>query len=250
MSKRKRDYTGQSDYGSRTYKRPRTKTGTVYTSTRRPMAPMASRGYRPSLYEKKVVDIASTNQKANTSNAAALCRLLFVPTLGSDFNNRVGRKVNVNSIYIRGFITGTQGTTLVSGQATAQLVRILIVYDCQPNGAAITPSDILVDGTTPISHLNMNNRDRFQILLDKQFNIDPYDLNTTAGATYASTGGQTKQFKYYKKINKEVIFNATGGGTIADITTGAIYFCTIGSNASGASDSTVIWTSRIRYKDS
>lgn len=213
------------------------------------MAPMASRGYRLNSHEKKVFDIAGTSAKANTANLAANTRLLCIPILGTDINSRIGRKILLKSVYIRGWIAGTQATNTTAGQAISQLVRLMIVFDTQPNGAAIVPGDVLDVGTTPVSHLNINNRDRFQILCDKQYTIDPYDLGLTASSTYASTSGQTRPFKFYKKLNKEMIFNSTNGGGIADITTGALWFIFVGSNPSGATDSTVYYTSRVRYLD-
>ena len=57
-------------------------------------------------------------------------------------------------------------------------------------------------------------------------------------------------FKIYKKLNQEVIFNSTNGGTIADIQTGAIFCLMLGSNGDANTDITATWTSRARFDDS
>ena len=88
--------------------------------------------------------------------------------------------------------------------------------------------------------MNMNNRDRFVVLFNKQYAIDQ------AG------GHQSAQMKHYKKMNLQTIFNSGSAGTVADITTGSVYLLIISDNAAGAVPTNFpdlsLYT-RIRYED-
>lgn len=211
------------------------------------MVPLRTGGYRPNRVERKVNDIGVSTFAANLTGSITL---LANPTLGSDFNNRIGRKVNLKSVYVRGYLFSDQGNTMTtSTPTTCQQCRMIIFADMQPNGAAPAFTDLLVSAH-PASHLNMNNRDRFKVYCDKEFALDPIVYTTTATAAVATASRQIYNVKKYKKLNLEMIFNATNGGTIADITSGALYMAWIGSNAASAqSDATAQLSTRVRYVD-
>lgn len=210
--------------------------------TRPTMAPV----YRPSAVERKVNDLTTATYQVNTTGSFTL---LANPTLGSDFNNRIGRKVILKSVYIRGRVLTETASAGVEAVVSAQQGRMIIFIDMQPNGAAPAVTDLLVEAT-PSSQLNLNNRDRFRIVSDSQYVFDPYYFNSsTATQTYSSTANQIKNVKKYKKLNLEMIFNGVNGGTIADITSGALYMFWIGSKAASATDINAILSTRVRYMD-
>lgn len=211
------------------------------------MVPMRTGGYRPNRVERKVSDITTATYQVNTTGSITL---LAVPVLGSDFNQRIGRKILLKSVYIRGFVaTEPALAPTAATSAAAQQVRMMIVSDMQPNGSAPAITDILVAATAS-SQLNLNNRDRFRIITDKTYVLGPYNNVTTATqATQIASGAQIINIKKYKKLNLEMIFNATNGGTIADIASGALFMVWIGSTAASGNDANAIVSTRVRYAD-
>lgn len=243
---RKRGYPVQA-YNNRPYKRPRQsynfqpKTRFVVTTARRPMAPPATRGYRPNTVEKKVQDLDTATYQVNTTG---LFTLLSLPQLGSDFNQRIGRKVMHKSFYIKGRIQAENATGSPISVAPSQQCRMVIFCDQQPNGAAPAVTDLLVSAT-PASQLNLNNRDRFKIYCDKEYVFDP-SIVSAAVSTFNHTISLVKK---YKRINLETIFS-TSTGSIADITSGALYMFWIGSSPAGSgTDANFIGSTRVRYTD-
>jgi len=185
--------------------------------------------------ERKVIDVDPASYNANTTGVLTL--LNGVAT-GTDFTNRIGRKIRLKSIYIRGYCQPEDQTT------GNNLARMIVVYDMQSNGAAPTVTDILKSATS-VAQLNLDNRDRFKVLIDKQLAMGQFD-STTAGATNAAAP-TIHQIKKYKKLNLEVLFNGTAA-TVGSIATGSIYMLTIGAVASGVG-STFTVSSRIRFED-
>lgn len=206
--------------------------------------PVASRGYKPNPYEKKVFDINSANYDVNTTGSITL---LNVPTLGTDMTNRIGRKIILRSVYIRGILrtSGSFNMTTISQQS--QLARMLLVWDTQPNGSSPAITDIL-KAASATSQLNIDSRDRFKVLCDKQFAMGPFVIDTVNH--YGLTSNQQAYaVKKYKKLYLETIFNSTNGGSIADITTGALWMVWVGSQPAGNDDCIATVTSRLRFSD-
>jgi hypothetical protein len=119
-------------------------------------------------------------------------------------------------------------------------VRILIVYDLQPNaklpylnqvlyGAMLGPEGnehAITVGFT--SFLNLNFRDRFKVIIDKRIALN----------TFSSTSGPI--YTEFKELASETIF-----GTEGTITTGAVYMWVFGTN--GYTNGTI--RTRIRFID-
>lgn len=214
----------------------------------RPYVPLSTRGYRPNAVEKKVYDVGPTSKACNTTGTVTA---LFIPTLGSDMQNRIGRKTCIEKSYLRGFITLEAASDTLSGCASeSQAARIMLVWDSQPNGATAAIADILKDpGNATQSQLNMDYRDRFKVIWEKNFTFDP--LIIPGGAVNANIMNRTCYFfKKYKKLKLETIFNNTNGGTIADISSGALLLVTIGTVAAGADTNTNLFFShRTRFSD-
>lgn len=239
---------GRASYGAkRPFKKPRK------ASYRQPVrayggsrVPLASRGYRLNSVEKKVNDIAAASYAINTTGSFTL---LAFPVVGADFTQRIGRKVMLRNLYIRGFLsTDPASTAGTSNGIVTQCCRMIIFADLQPNGAAPAVTDLL-NTATSVSHLNLNNRDRFKVYCDKQWVFGPYLHITTATQAEAMNSQQVYSLKKYKKINQEMVFNAVNGGTIADVTSGALYMFWIGSTVAGGADGVANVTTRIRYTD-
>lgn len=214
-------------------------------------APSSNRGFGSMAVvqnrERKFFDTAYSSYNMSTTG---LVVPIFIPILGSDYNNRIGRKTILKSLYIRGRIAIENAVNLAVTNTPAQQVRMIVLLDQQPNGATAGITDIL-NTAEPSSQLNANNRDRFKIIKDKTLVFDPLIINTTATQSFAIANRTMQEIKIYKKLNCEVIFNGTNAGTIGDINSGALLIAFVGSNATGTNtDADFFGTFRCRFDDS
>jgi len=223
----KRSYT----QGSRTVSR--------YSSR----APPATRGFYGNTWgdklrsksERKVVDVATANYACDSTGSVTYLAPIAV---GTDYTDRIGRKINIRSIQARGFVFPEDQT---SG---GSIVRVMCVYDAQSNGAAIATITDILQQSSPLAPLNLANRDRFKVIWDKQFALG----QVSNVATQSFAGSPTNhQFKKYKRCNLPVIYNTTTN-TIAAVSSGAILLLTLGNNAAGTG-ATLAFNSRIRFED-
>jgi len=130
---------------------------------------------------------------------------------------------------------------------------MLVVWDKQPTGALPAYSVIMsnTDNAGAVtsdyqSFVNMDYRDRFEIIRDRNF-VFPLIVNTATQAV-SSGGDSIFDVAEYIKLSHEITFNAGTAGTIADITTGALYLVWVSSEAA-ASGNAAQWNTRIRYLD-
>lgn len=195
--------------------------------------------------ERKVADVDAQNAEISTNgNFDLLC----APTPGTGMDNRIGRKICIRSVYLRGFIQSRLADALGSDSvAPTNLVRVILFWDKQPAGAAPAITDLLKE-SSPVSQLNLNNRDRFVIVKDKNYFIGPITCDNTHSELWAG-GNLGYPFKIYKRLKKEVVFNAGSAGTIADINSGALYLFTLGNRNSGLTTAYCTYTSRVRFDD-
>jgi len=199
--------------------------------------------------ERKYSDTAVAGHQVCTSGNFSL---LHSPYLGSDYFNRVGRKTLAKSIYVRGKVDIVKSQTPASGNVGGGLVRFILLVDNQPNGALPNTTDLLMSAS-PSAMLNPNNRDRFTILKDKEYVLDPYAVDLVGAFVGESWNRTIHAVKAYKKCNIETIFNSLDDGDITTINTGAIYMFWIGSWAFEADEEN--WkvaanvSTRVRYDD-
>jgi len=148
----------------------------------------------------------------------------------STASGRIGRRINMKSLYIRGT------AQLAAASTVGGPVRMIVIYDKQSNATAPAVTDILVADSF-IAPNNISNRDRFVTLVDQV--VGPI----------STAGNQQVAFTCYKKLSHAVQYNAGVAGTIGDITSGAIYilFAQGGSIATAAP--VAGFYARIRYED-
>lgn len=179
-------------------------------------------------------DVSGSNV---TSLAAGALTLLNGISQGTDYTNRIGRKIMMKSLLFRFSIFPNTAASSPQGN----IVRVLLVCDLQANAAAAIPADVLqtVDYQSP---LNLNNRDRFKIFWDKFLMLEA-NYYPAFILTAGSPSAHMRQI--YKKMNIEVI-NVGTGATIGSIQTGALYVLVISKV-----DGTVYdFNSRVRFLDS
>lgn len=185
--------------------------------------------------ELKVID-SGTVAIAAATTAGALFLVNGVST-GTDYTNRIGRKILMRSILFRCLIEPNSSFS----QNTGDVIRLMLVYDTQSNSATPNVTDIL-NSANYLEPSNLNNRDRFLILMDKFYAVNPSTY--TAGAL---TNGNPVNLvcKKYKKIYKETVFSGTGA-TSASIQSGALYLLVINQTNQVTNYS---WNCRIRFED-
>lgn len=187
----------------------------------------------PKDQEFKTIDLIGETSSCNTTGEFTLLNAL---ARGTDYDERVGRQVTVKSIQIKGVIQATPET------GTDQLQRVMIFVDNDTDGAPPTGADLIQGFNNAFEDVynprNLNNRDRFRVLYDRTFVMNK------------DTKDPCKRiFKYYKRLNQAVLFNAGNAGTEADIQKGAIWIFTYGTNAAGGTAGNAGFSSRIRFID-
>lgn len=179
--------------------------------------------------EVKAVDITLNK----TFAAAGQLQLLNGCFRGTDVTEHVGRRVCIKGIGVRGYISVPAGAPTVGGE----MLRALIVYDRQPNGAAPAVADILQSAgsgvTTNCAYSNINNTKRFVVLAKKTWYLSQSMFGAAAGTiSIVDTMDKTWDCWVSKKKVKNLVceFNAGSTGGVSDISTGSILLLTIGTS--------------------
>lgn len=188
--------------------------------------------------ELKSIDVSVS--PGNITSTARITLLSGV-SQGTDYTQRIGRKIMFKSMLLRWM---TQNVTVAgASDANGDIMRVLCIQDLQSNGSSIATTDVLQSNSV-LSPMNLNNRDRFKVLFDKIVTLGDYYI---AAATLTTGCPVPKFFKKYKKLFGPQIFGNTAGG-FADITSGSIWLIELGTSAVATYEAS--WYSRIRFSDS
>lgn len=179
--------------------------------------------------------------------ATLLC--LFAPTQGNDFNNREGRKVWIKAIKIRGMVEWPAVANLTAG-IPANQVRLILVMDKQTNGAQLNGEDVIESGTKasePCIQEFQNPKffGRFRVMWDRTYTRP--NSGTSYDGTNIEANGCHQKFKINKKFKKPLLvhFNATNGGTVADIVDNSFHF--LAGRYATAASATLYYKSRVSF---
>lgn len=189
----------------------------------------------------------------NIGDAAVATPLaLCVPKVSSALNGRQGRDINMMGVKVTGMINvPTQASQ--TGADLSCKIRLALVMDTQTNSAQMTAAQLYNDAgaasTTIHSFQNPNNFGRFRVLKEKVFTIS--DLNMVGSPTAADVAqtGKVIPFKFNHKFKKpvKVRFNATNGGTVADIIDNSLHIVAGANNVSYVP--ALSYYSRVAYKE-
>jgi len=205
---------------------------------------MARATFAPPL-DVKAFDLAYTNSFFTT---AGTFTTLNVPVNGSEQYQRVGRRIFLRSLQIKGVMN-------FAATSVQDVCRIMVVYDHQPNAALPVLADLIQNSnaglaTQVLSYPNLNNRDRFTILKDYKIMLPPF-TNTAGVITNEVIPDPIRNSMNIdwdiRLGRRETTFNAVNGGTIADVTTGSIFMVTFDGNNAGTV--ALSFQSRLRYVD-
>jgi len=188
---------------------------------------------------------------------------------GQDFNQRVGREVFNKHITIRGTIFprrmgSNSGSFATQVQTTC---RTILMWDNCPNGKLLTLEDFLVpvtDGTnntfTSQSMINLNYRERFEVLYDRTVVLGPMSVVATNAPDQVvySTGNGSVPLYIHKKLRRKTVYldqTAPVDPLEHMISSGALYLITLGNatvdEATGAytNGGQLTMNSRLRFAD-
>lgn len=154
----------------------------------------------------------------SSGTAAGYTDSCLIPTAnGSGYGQVVGTKYHLKAIRVRGQLSVAAST---AGTATSDgvKVRLLLVEDCQPNGAQAQGEDILQDVGTSPENMNSflripNALGRFKILKDKMIMLQPAVSVNNASATTVSTSFESKSFKINYAPKKPIEVNIKASST-------------------------------------
>lgn len=144
---------------------------------------------------------------------------LCAPIVGAAINQRIGREIKVYKVRIKGVLLTSPASNLTATTVPPTIFRVLLVQDKQSNASQMQGEQVMNSTGSALGNISayqsLLNIGRFNVLKDETFHLD--DPNVGYGAT--SFNSQSTSFKWTHKYNVPVSvrFNATGGGTIADI---------------------------------
>lgn len=201
--------------------------------------------------ELKSVDTPSITGALNTTGSF---QVLNVPVNGAAFYNRIGNQIEMRSLHLIGGVQATGNAGTVAGE----YVRIMVIYDRQPNGAAPSVADVLTSyaqagGTTStvFDHLNPNNKQRFLVLMDDRLSFGNTLKATAANAQTQGAidyKGETNINRFIKLRGLTTTYKASAGA-IGDITVGALQIFCLGSTVAGTEGYSFTGSARLRFTD-
>jgi len=209
--------------------------------------------------EKKGMDtgLAQASGIIATTNTNANAVVLNLIRSGAGSWERVGRKVNMLSLRLKGVARCQVTPNAVTGAIALNYLRMVVVHDALSTGAAIPAYDQIfaqqdqagTESGLVLSLPKYDNAERFKVLRDMM--LTP---NTAAIASLGTT--QVSQFDVcfdeYLKLKGIPATYATNSApmTIADISSGAIYIYFRATTASDVAWEVVSGSSaRLRYGD-
>lgn len=207
--------------------------------------------WQPVTTEIKAVDGIVSNYLFRTPPNTSIALLNGIQT-GAAFYNRVGSRVEMKNLHLRGYIQSAATSVTTN-------LRMLVVYDRQPTGALPVVSDILqsrdqtgATATNGDSEINLDNRDRFIILRDKQYYAPPC-TNTagvlTNGPSFPSTDQEWDINEFIKLKGLGVHFKSSSSPTtVADIATGAVYVMFVSTTSDSCWNVNLLWRTRFYDK--
>lgn len=179
---------------------------------------------------------------------------IAIPQEGSDIDNRIGRKIAVYKVTIRGVIVTTPVDDIATSAIPCPATRLILFVDQQTNGAAAQGEDLMTAPTNATAAMafsslqNIANLGRFRVLRDITLRggmpANIQDSGTTVSATVNDV-----PFKITYRFKKPLVvrFNSTNGGTIGDVVDNSIHL--IGQKSGTGFVSNISYRTRCYYKD-
>lgn len=193
---------------------------------------------------KEEIKNIDTYQNVVNVTTAGVLTLLNGVAQGTTPITRIGNETAATSIQFRAqYIANT-------AELSGTLVRMIIFWDRQPNGAAPTVATLLDSSVITLPYLAPYHRDyqkRYKIVYDKTMVLNPGVESATTPATGVVTAviAQERVLKKKLRLGREVKYSGAGA-TVASIQTNSLYVLQISDAAQNPS---VIAGYRFYYKD-
>lgn len=183
--------------------------------------------------EDKFFDTALSFNIDATGEVPATGQLCLVQNGTSD-SSRIGNKIVVKSIQIRGV------QILVPGASTtgACTTYVYVVLDKQCNGAAAAVTDVLTGTSLASAFINLANSERFVIL--KRF-VTKHACSAGVQTAFSQT---SEPMEWFHKCNIPILFDASAGA-ITDLTSNNIFLI---AGTDGQGDDLVAVDGRVRLR--
>jgi len=182
-----------------------------------------------------------SNPEASVTSSGSVALLNGCIQGLDSINDRIGRKIVMNSIVLQGCVQNTV-TSLTNAAffAGSDAIKIALVYDKQTNGAIPSWNDVFnvsAAFNAPFATRNIVYLDRFMILW-------------TDIKSICATNNTIACFNVTMSFSLECRFQAGGGaGTSADFASGALYLLYADMNVSGGNDTLISFVTSITFKD-
>ena len=188
---------------------------------------IAEKALRLASKNNKTMEVKSAAASYNsTVNNTGVVELLSGIAEGTDYDDRIGKKITLRSVQIRGHALNND-TTL--GNST--IMRLLIVRDNTLSGSAPAISDILLNTTVySVRNPAPEKLKSYTVLYDKSF--DTFREKPVV------------RFSKYKKLGTSAIFD---GATVADVNKGSLYAIMLSNRSSNLP--TFQYQTMIKYVD-
>lgn len=171
---------------------------------------------------------------------------------GAAFNQRIGRKIFLKYVSVRARIYWLQMVAATAlNTVIAQRVRMMLLYDRQPNLALPSNANIVMNinpGLAIDTFQEDSNRDRFVRLLDQV-------IPTTCwgGATPGANDNSIVIVNKVVKINGIQVYNDVGTGGVGSIQTGSLFWLFMwdlpGTGSAATTPPIIDLVTRLRYSD-
>lgn len=200
--------------------------------------------------EKQFGAIVASASWTGTMIDPATFNTLCVPQVGAGVNQRIGKQIMITKLKLRGHIQCPAQSNQTVADAPTK-VRIILVLDKQTNSAQMTGTQLMQTVTNTEncvnSFQNIDNFGRFIVLKDKVITMESPTISYDG--TNVEQSGLIRNFKIDINFKKpvKVRFNATNGGTIADIVDNSLHMVAVSSNTDLAPN--ICYNCRVCYKE-
>jgi len=199
---------------------------------------------------KAATNLAASNDWTGTEYDPTTYNTLCCPIVGAGVDQRIGKMIKIMKIKVRGFFIAS-GQANVTTADNATQIRLLLVQDKQTNSTQAQGEDVMTSGGSASLNVNtfqnINNFGRFRVLKDKTYTLQ--NPNMSYDGTNLEQAGLMKTWKFTINFkNPPVVrFNATNGGTVADIVDNSFHIMANISNADLVPQ--ISYVCRVCYKE-
>ncbi len=180
-----------------------------------------------SMGEQKFHDHNVGTDIGAVANTLEVSQIAVVPQ-GATESERVGRKMIVHSIALKGLLSLGDGTDF---DLSADIIRVYIIQDMQTNGGVFGATQLLETDNFQ-SFNNLANKGRFKILKVKEYSFRSQSAaSTTAPAIHF--GEDIKPVHLYLKCKIPIEFdNSAATGVVTSCRSNNIYVCFMAATGS------------------